>query len=54
MREGGVGLFPIIYDDTLMDFDVGKHYMPKTARPWTKERAALKDRQAQLEKEQKD
>ena len=53
MSLGGSGLFPIIYDDTVKDFDVGLIYMPKTARPWTKDRAAMKDRQ-QEEKEQQE
>ena len=44
MTMGGHGPFPIIYEDTVKDFDAGLIYMPKTAQPWTKERAAMKAR----------
>ena len=54
MTMGSRGLFPIIYDDTVKDFDAGLIYMPKTARPWTKERAAMKARQQDIEHHQEE
>ena len=49
MSEGGRGLFPIVYDDTVNDSDFRLIYRPKSARPYTKERAEMKAKQ----KEQK-
>ena len=53
MSLGGSGMFPVVYDDMLTDADLGLIYMPKTARPWTKEHAVLKERQEQIKAQQK-